>query len=536
MPKVIIDGKELEVEKGKTIIQACDGAGIDVPRYCYHPGLSVAGNCRICMVEVEKMPKLTIACNTAAQDGMVVHTKSDKVKEARKGVLEFLLINHPLDCPVCDQAGECFLQDYYMKHGQYDSRFVENKVKKQKAVPIGPNVILDSERCILCSRCVRFCDEITKTHELGLVNRGDREELVLGKEKTLDNNYAGNTVDICPVGALTDRDFRFQTRVWYLSSTPSVCPGCSMGCNIDIHSNRSRTYKAEGKRVVRLKPRFNQDVNEWWMCDTGRYGYTSIDAPNRLLSGARHPGDTLALDVETALSEAAKRLTEVIQRNGKGSVGVLLSTHLTTEELFLAKALFTQLVEADNIAALGLNAEGKADDLLLKADRNPNSAALKLLDIPNGEAALGLLEKVSKGKLKAFFIFGHDLETLVGPQILTDLSKLELVLFQGTHTHSTSDKAHIAIPSSVYAEKEGTFINHKGHLQIIREAVKPLGESQPDWELLLKFAQNLDISLGDLRTPEEIFIQASKKIPELKGLNYKKISASGVVIQMDKER
>ncbi|MCI0534687.1 MAG: 2Fe-2S iron-sulfur cluster-binding protein, partial [Verrucomicrobiales bacterium] len=245
-----VDGKPVTVPEGTTVLQACEKARSPVPFYCYHPGLSIAGNCRICLVEIEGTPKLQISCYTRAAEGMKVNTTSDAALAGRRDVLEFLLINHPLDCPVCDQAGECWLQDYYMQHGLYDPKFNEQKVKKTKAVPIGPTVMLDAERCILCSRCVRFTDEVTKTGEFGIFNRGDHAEVGLHPGKTLENNYAGNVVDICPVGALTDRDFRFKCRVWYLGSTKSVCPGCSRGCNVEIHYNRERDWRphiAEGQ-------------------------------------------------------------------------------------------------------------------------------------------------------------------------------------------------------------------------------------------------------------------------------------------------
>ena len=262
MPKLTIDGREVTVPDGTTVIQAAEKLGIFVPRYCYHPGLSIAGNCRICLVEVEKIPKLQIACNTPVSEGMVVHTKSDKAEDGRRAVLEFLLANHPLDCPVCDQSGECDLQNFYMNFGLYDPRFREHKVKKKKAVELGPHVMLDQERCILCSRCVRFTDEITKTGEFGIFNRGDRAELGLYPGKVLDNPYSANVVDICPVGALTERDFRFKVRVWYLSSAPTVCNGCSQGCNIDVHFVLDRPHLNDGARVVRIKPRYNPDVNQ----------------------------------------------------------------------------------------------------------------------------------------------------------------------------------------------------------------------------------------------------------------------------------
>src|SRR5881396_2012567 len=246
MPKVTIDGKEIEVEAGANLIEAARRLGIEIPHYCYHPGLSIAGQCRLCMVDIDKAPRPTIACNTLAADGMVVHTETDRVKETRRSIMEFHLINHPLDCPVCDQAGECWLQIYYMKHGLYDPRMVDEKVHKPKAVPLGPHVILD---------------------------RGDHSEIGLFPGTTLENKYSANVIDICPVGALTDRDFRFQVRVWYLDTAKSICPGCARGCNIELHTNRARIHHNQGRRVARLKPRFNADVNRWWICDAGRYGF-----------------------------------------------------------------------------------------------------------------------------------------------------------------------------------------------------------------------------------------------------------------------
>ncbi len=291
MPKLTIDGKEIEVEAGTNLIEAARRLGIEVPHYCYHPGLSIAGQCRLCMVDVEKTPRPTIACNTQAADGMVVHTETERVRDTRRSIMEFHLINHPLDCPVCDQAGECWLQIYYMKHGLYDPRMTDEKVHKPKAVPLGPHVILDAERCILCSRCVRFCDEITGTGELGIFHRGDHSEIGLFPGRDLDNNYSANVVDICPVGALTDRDFRFQVRVWYLDTAKSICTGCARGCNIDVHVNRRRPHHAEGRRVARLKPRLNAEVNAWWMCDVGRYDFGFVDAPTRLTVPTRRgPG------------------------------------------------------------------------------------------------------------------------------------------------------------------------------------------------------------------------------------------------------
>src|SRR5438552_3517102 len=411
MPKVTIDGKEIEVEAGANIIEAARMVGAEVPHYCYHPSLSIAGQCRLCMVDIEKTPRPSIACNTLAADGMVVHTQTDRVKETRRSIMEFHLINHPLDCPVCDQAGECWLQIYYMQHGLYAPRMIDDKVRKPKAVPLGPHVMLDAERCILCSRCVRFCDAITRTGELGIFNRGDHSEIGLFPGAALDNAYSGNVVDICPVGALTDRDFRFQARVWYLDRAKSVCPGCARGCNIEVHTNTKRTHHAQGRRVVRLKPRFNADVNQWWMCDAGRYGFGDVDAPTRLVAPV-----VRAADGERAVDwpEAVAMLTRHLQDAGGEAIGAFLSPGLPNEDLWLARRL---LVDILGVRAVALHAPprtpGVADDLLIVADKHPNSRGAELMGFAGaatgGADASRVLEAARAGRLRVLWVFGPGL-------------------------------------------------------------------------------------------------------------------------------
>ena len=272
MPSLPTDrrGRQIDSPDGSTVIQAAEKLGIFIPRYCYHPGLSIAGNCRICLVEVEKSPKLQIACNTPVTEGMVVHTKSHKAEDGRRAVLEFLLANHPLDCPVCDQSGECDLQNFYMNFGLYDPRFREQKVKKKKAVAVGPHVMLDQERCILCSRCVRFTDEITKTGEFGIFNRGDRAELGLYPGPAARQSLLGQRRGHLPGGSAHRTRFSFQGEGLVSLERPRVCNGCAQGCNIDVHYVLDRPHLNDGARVLRLKPRYNADVNQWWMCDEGR--------------------------------------------------------------------------------------------------------------------------------------------------------------------------------------------------------------------------------------------------------------------------
>ncbi|MGH7278536.1 MAG: 2Fe-2S iron-sulfur cluster-binding protein, partial [Candidatus Rokuibacteriota bacterium] len=381
--KLTIDGKDIEVPAGTNLIEAARRAGIEVPHYCYHPGLSIAGQCRLCMVDIDKAPRPTIACNTPAADGMVVHTQSERVLDVRRSIMEFHLINHPLDCPVCDQSGECWLQIYYMKHGLYDPRMVDEKVHKPKAVPLGPNVILDAERCILCSRCVRFCDEVTRTGELGIFHRGDHSELGLFPGSALDNKYAGNVVDICPVGALTDRDFRFQVRVWYLDTAKSVCPGCARGCNVEIHVNRRRPHHAEGHRVARLKPRFNPDVNRWWMCDEGRYGFKFVDDPSRLVFPWRREGERV---VELTWDEAIAGVAEAAGRAAPGGIGLIASPKMANEDLFALRRLAGRLGMTQVGFRVPPPSPGYEDDFLIRADKNPNTRGAELIGCaPAGE-------------------------------------------------------------------------------------------------------------------------------------------------------
>src|SRR6059036_2725394 len=376
MPKLSIDGREVSVPDGTTVIQAAEKLGIFVPRYCYHPGLSIAGNCRICLVEVEKFPKLQIACNTPVTEGMTVHTKSAKAEDGRRAVLEFLLANHPLDCPVCDQSGECDLQNFYLNFGLYNPRFREQKVKKRKAVALGPHVMLDQERCILCSRCVRFTDEITKTGEFGIFNRGDHAELGIYPGKELDNRYSANVVDICPVGALTERDFRFQVRVWYLDTAKSICPGCARGCNIEVHVNRRRPHHAEGRRVARLKPRFNAEVNKWWICDAGRYGFGFVDAPDRLLTPAQREGGS-STDVTWELGIAA--VAGALRRLPPEQLGVIASPKMANEDLFALRRLLDLHGISQAAGRVPTRVPGDEDDFLIRADKNPNSLGAELM-------------------------------------------------------------------------------------------------------------------------------------------------------------
>jgi NADH-quinone oxidoreductase subunit G len=300
MPTLTVDGKLIDFTQGQTVIEAAKNAGIVIPHFCWHPSLSVSGNCRVCLVEIEKMPKLAIACSTYATEGMVVQTYSPKALEARNAVMEFILINHPLDCPICDEAGECKLQEYAYAHGKGESRFEEIKVRKEKRVQLGPNIKFDGDRCIMCSRCIRFSDEIAKQNQLTFVKRGDNVSIETFPGESFYNPYTLNTTDICPVGALTNQDFRFKSRVWEMSRTPSICVGCSRGCNSEIW--------VRNNEVLRLTPRQNDNVNSYWMCDNGRLNtFGNIHADTRIeCAYVRKEGQLKEVSFEEAVSVAAK--------------------------------------------------------------------------------------------------------------------------------------------------------------------------------------------------------------------------------------
>jgi NADH-quinone oxidoreductase subunit G len=485
MAKLTIDGKEIEVPDGTRLFDACrEARGSDLPHFCYHPDLSVAGVCRLCQVEVEGMPKLTIACNTFVRDGMVVHTNSERVNKAVKQVLEMHLINHPVDCPICDQAGECGLQDQYMDYGLYESEVEQqSKVLKKKAKVIGPQVILDQERCVLCSRCVRFCEEVTGTGELGIYNRGDRAEIDVAPGGDLSNNYSLNTVDICPVGALTSRDFRFQKRVWLLRSTSSICNGCATGCNMRVDH--------EGGRIYRLKPRRNDAVNGPWMCDQGRMTYKDVHREDRLREVlVRREGGL----VPVRWAEGREALMGAVKT---GSVGFVLAdpTH-SLEELTLIKRLAMSVAgEAQIAGGVAGDGMGEADEILVSADRRPNRTALQWLEL--GEMVPADLASALAGASGTFLVFGGD--PMAHPEVAQALGKLRIV-YLGTHRCATSEAAEVVVPLSMWAEKDALWVNGQGRIQRGQRAVMAPGDSREDWRLLVDLLQHVgqDPDVGGL--------------------------------------
>ncbi|MFQ5877338.1 MAG: 2Fe-2S iron-sulfur cluster-binding protein, partial [Acidobacteriota bacterium] len=348
---LLIDGRPVVVRKGTTVLQAAERMGVPIPHYCYHPGLSVAGNCRICLVEIDGMPKLQIGCATLAAQGMSVRTATPRVKGGREGIMEFLLINHPLDCPICDQAGECGLQEYSARYGRSYSRFEEEKVHGPKRYDIGERVVFDAERCIKCTRCIRFCDEISGTRELALFERGDRAIIGTFPGRPLNNPYSGCTVDVCPVGALTWKPFRFRARVWFLKDTPSVCAGCARGCSVNLAHFRNRIH--------RMTPRFNEAVNGYWMCDAGRasfaalYDRARLERPHLRGEAAARPRETgrpRPASWDEALDRAADLLRGVAERHGARALAGLLSARLSVEDLYVARRALGEAAGVSRLA------------------------------------------------------------------------------------------------------------------------------------------------------------------------------------------
>ena len=377
---VVIDGREIVAEKGEILLQVALDNGIEIPHYCYHPKLSIDGSCRMCQVKIERAPKLAIACNAPVVDGMVVDTTCDEVAQARRGVMELLLINHPLDCPICDQAGECYLQDYSYGYGREDARTSSPRRKGLKRHAIGPRVVFDEERCILCRRCVRFTSEISKTEELKVFGIGDHSHIGALPGAPLDNEYSINTADICPVGALLSADFHHKRRVWFLEETPTVCPSCSKGCNVKIGM-----YKNE---IQRLVPRRNDDVNETWMCDHGRlnYGYAQDETRVRaaVVRGAEASnGSAPGVPTDQALDEVAARLRAVIDEHGAEAVGILGSGRLTNEEQYHLAALARDSIGTPHVGVVV--PLGEADGFLIQAEKVANARGAREMGVVPGD-------------------------------------------------------------------------------------------------------------------------------------------------------
>ena len=531
---VQVDGVWMQMPRGLNVVEVAHRAKKFIPHYCYHPKLSVVGNCRMCLFEmgtpkmgpdrkpvlgadgkpeIAWMPRPQIGCATGVTPGMGIRTDSALVKDCRNGVMEFLLINHPLDCPICDQAGECKLQEYSVEYGTGASRFTENKVKKPKNVDLGARIVLDDERCILCSRCVRFSSEITQDNVLGFVNRGSHNTLTAYPGKSFDNDYSLNTVDICPVGALTSKDFRFQMRVWFLKETKSLCTSCGTGCNTMIGSREGKVY--------RLTPRENESVNSHWMCDHGRLNFHYLESKERLTrpllraAGEQFPGTWV---------DAIARAAEGLRKVKPSEIAVVASGRLANEDLFVLKRLVDELgvAQVDMIQHLE-----QGDNFLRSPDGNPNSRGVEFLGLSSGgRISSGWGAAILSGKIKALLVLGG--EDLVSAGVpASTLAKLETLIYSGILSNETSRLAQVVLPGAGFAEKTGSMVNVHGRLQRMTRAISAPGEAREDWMILRDLRMALTGG-NSLYSVEDIWKSMAAEVPQFQGLNWAKIGDLGI--------
>lgn len=554
--RIKVDGRELEVPKlmpdwqGRlqptTMLQACELAGVDVPHYCYHSKLPVAGNCRMCLIEfgtpmvgpdrkpvleADGSPKIArsvlpyepgtprgaIACATPVSPGMELYPSSPATRQMREAVLESLLINHPLDCPICDQAGECKLQEYSVQHGQASTRFAEVKVHKPKAVDLGPRIVLDDERCVLCTRCIRFTRDLVRDDKLGIVNRGSYNSIATFPGTRFENNYTLNTVDICPVGALTSKDFRFRMRVWFLKETRSLCTSCATGCNTVLWSREGRMY--------RYTPRENDAVNSTWMCDHGRLNYTWIHREDRLreVQVRDAAGRAARVPWSAALAQVAERLGRV----PRGAVAVVASARQTSEELHLLRRLADRFeAVTDSVPRLG-----EADGLLLSADRNPNMRGALATGVASetpGARLKDIAAGIRAGQVRALVVFGEDVTRCgIGADLL---DRLELLVVSDILPNETTRRAHILLPGCAHAEKRGTFVNASGRVQRFHKAFDGPGDARPEWEFLLELEQlpGGGAAPQGPASVEAVFNRMAREVPAFAGLQWAGLGDGGV--------
>jgi NADH-quinone oxidoreductase subunit G len=530
MPTVTIDDRSLEVEKGTNLVDAAMKVGVQIPHYCYHPRLSVVGQCRMCLVKVEGMPKLQAGCSTQVmKDGMVVRTDTAEVKDAQRAMMEFLLINHPLDCPICDQAGECGLQDYAFKHGVAFSRFrFEDKriYGGRERIPLGPNVVLNMNRCIQCTRCVRFTHEVAETGELGFFNRGARAEIGVFPGKQLDGELASNVVDICPVGALTSTRFRFAERVWYLDKKPSICTGCDVGCNITLEHRRGQ--------IRRYKPRFNPEVNDYWMCDYGRGSHERYRQPRLATPRLRRDGTPVAVSWQEALDALHQRLRVPA---GGGPVAFLGSGFLTTEEAYLLARLADHLGTPHRAVWAGRSEPfriPRPQGAVVGRDAAPNRRGAELAGLVPGAGGFDaeqLLTGDAGRQTAVLFVADIDLGPLTHDvDTVARLRQAEFLVVMGWADTPLAQAADLALPVATHAEKEGSFVNIEQRLQRFKQAFPAPAASRPAVAVLVEVLGRLEPEWQGLETAG-VFARMAREIPGLAGLSFQTIPPTGVSLE-----
>ena len=546
MAFIKLNDLEVEVEDGTNIVEAARQHGIEVPHYCYHPGLSRPANCRMCLVEpyvffppagaIVPDRQLATGCTTVVRtappdrklDGkydFIVQTDSPRVKKAREDILEFLLVHHPLDCPVCDQAGECDLQDFSYRHGSDKSRYLEVKNVPPKK-DLGPDVLLYATRCIVCTRCIRFSDEVSGSGELGLVHRGSHDEIDIPRShegvplQVLDNKLAGNVVDICPVGALTSKDFLFKSRPWFLEKANSICSGCSVGCNITVE------YKTDG--VYRLKPRFHEDINQYWMCDDGRLGYHYVNSEERLQLPLKRVEGELT---PTHWADALALITEKLSEAEAADVVVIGSAQGTNEDNYVLQQFAHDVLKTTQLGLFGQlpGEEHKFPQFTIEADKNPNTAGARtILGSANGNVVLegdALWEKVSGAKV-VYLVSGAPERPLEDAEKAA-LESVDFLIVQDILPSEVTQLADVVLPGTTFAEKDGTFTNSTGWVQRIRKVIDPPGEARLDWEITQQLAKQLGSDFN-YHFAGEVAISIAENVPGYQDATHQKIGDAGI--------
>ena len=512
-----IDGRPVTVAKGKTVLQAAIEAGISVPYYCYHPGISIDGSCRVCVVKIEKMPKLQTSCSTTCTDGMVVSTRDADVVSARAGVLEFLLVNHPLDCPVCDKGGECPLQDFSYTFGPPESRMdfprrVFDGEGARADVDFGPTLMLNRNRCILCTRCVRFMKEIDADAQIGIVDRGYGSEIATFEERGVHSLLSGNLMDICPVGAILTKDYRFKSRPWDNPGVvDTVCTLCSKGCNTSAWL-KGKPEWAKGSRLIRMTPRYNPAVNGYWMCDIGRFNYHWIESAGRLRRPMmRRGGSSLE---QVAWHEAHGRLRDRLQEAGaadSSGIRFLVSAHAAAEELFVLRQLVGALQGKEGVKAVSVawtrseKPQPAGTQFRVPATDAPNVNGARDLGYPVGRGNEGtadltdLRKAVEAGRIKAVYVIdpgpGGSFGDVSWLKAARQSGTLSLLVVQGVLTNDLVEVADIVLPGASYVEKDATYTNDQGQVQAASRALMPPGEALEDWQILVTVGRSLGLTL-----------------------------------------
>ena len=524
MPSFELDGKTVEFEPGEKILSAAMRAGIQIPHYCYHPGMSVVATCRMCMVDVIDMgngrpaPKLQTSCSMDAVEGMKVETMNEKVKDAKELVMEYLLINHPLDCPICDQSGECVLQDYSFEFGSGKSEMEYSK-RVYGWRDIGTFVALERNRCIHCTRCDRFTREITGTNEFGMFNRGHELTVDTYSDRPMTNQFQGNMADICPVGAITEKEFRFKRRVWKLKKTPSICVGCSTGCNVTIEYDKNE--------VFRLKPRDNPDVNKWWMCDQGRLTYKDLNIRENRIA---HPlGKTAEgfqeISWENAFSAIREKISE-LQPTSAEVIG-LVDTHSSNEELYLFKKLLKEGFDSDQLFFPDLEWEQPVSDFfinsLITSDKSPNRAGARMLGLKGAKSSEEVTSKIPTGT-KVLLVFGKPFED---ENLLSQAGNIPLVINIAAWQSGWSETADVTLPGRLHSEKDATYTNKAGRVQRVNTAIRAFHKTRPDWMVLCGLMELLDVD-NKADSAEAVFQELSENEKGFQGLQWESIGSDGI--------